>query len=910
MHDVRLTRWAVALLIAAPRAGVALAADGATDAAAWPMLAAGATFVAFGVLAAHRWRRLRAADAAALRQACDEAAAARRTAEAAREQLAETLDALPDLYFELDADGLYLDVHTGQDGLLAAPRQTLAGRRVDEVLPPEAARTVHEALAAAACRGSDYGRCFALDMAGAEHWFELSVTRARARPDLPARFIVLSRDISVRKQADLDRARYRSHLEEEVARRTADLAAAIEEQEAIFDSASVGIVLLKARRIVRTNRRMDEMFGYPAGAQVGQATRIWYASDADWAAVGEEVASLVWAGRTHRRELEVQRRDGSRFWVRMSGRAIDLAQPEKGMVGIIEDITAERAAAEEMQRARQLAEEAARVKADFLANMSHEIRTPMNAIVGMAYLTLRTGLTERQRGYVEKIQVASQHLLGIINDILDFSKIEAGKLVVEHVPFTLDRVLDNVAGLIAGKTAEKELELIVDVADEVPNALVGDPLRVGQILINFANNAVKFTARGEVAIRVTRVADCAGDVMLRFAVSDTGIGIADDQRGRLFRSFEQADTSTTRKYGGTGLGLAISKRLAELMGGEVGFDSTLGFGSTFWFTVRLGRGAAQPRRFVPHADLVGRRMLVVDDNAHARDVLGEMLRRMSFAVTAVESGAAALDEIVRAERAGAPFAVVFLDWQMPERDGIATAGDIRALGLLQPPALVIVTAYGRDELIDAAEHAQIRDVLIKPVTASQLFDTVVRLLSDAGADMPRPGAVEPAPLAADLAPIAGARILLVEDNELNQHVATEMLSQAGLEVDVAENGAVALEQVARHDYALVLMDMQMPVMDGLTATREIRRQPDLAWLPIVAMTANAMSGDRDRCLAAGMQDHIAKPIDPAQLWSVLRRWIAPRQVPAPMRPPAAPAPAGALPTLRDIEGLDVAAGVR
>ena len=856
---------------------------------------------------------------AALQQALGEVEAARRDAEKARDRLVATLEALPDLFFELDADGRYIDVRASRSDLLAAPKGALEGHSVQEMLPAAAAGTILEALAAAERAGSDYGRTIMLDVAGAAHWFELSVTRLRVEPGEAPRFIVLSRDITDREQAELDRARYREHLEQEVALRTADLEAAMAEQQAVFQSAGAGIALIRNRIVVRGNPRLDEIFGYPPGALSGQPTRIWFRNDEEWRTSGEAIRAVIQRGETHVWEQLFRRQDGSPFWARISSRAIDPACPEKGEVGIIEDTTVERVASEDMRMARELAEDALRMKSDFLANMSHEIRTPMNAIVGMAYLALRTDLTERQRDYLDKIQRASQHLLGIINDILDISKIEAGKLVVEHIPFALDRVLDNVTGLIAEKTAAKGLELIVEVDDGVPNDLIGDPLRLGQVLINFANNAVKFTERGEVSIRVGLAAPIDDEVLLRLSVSDTGIGIAEDARSRLFRSFEQADSSTTRKYGGTGLGLVISKRLAELMGGEVGVESEPGVGSTFWFTARLGCGEVLARHFVPRAELLGRRMLVVDDNAHAREVLGEMLRRMSFTVCAVASGAAALDELSRADLSGDPYAVVFLDWQMPVRDGISTADDIRELGLAHRPQLVIVTAYGRDELLGSAERAGVRDVLMKPVTASLLFETVVRLLGEAG---PPPesqvrhagGPVLPT---ADLAQIAGARILLVEDNDLNQQVATEILIQAGLSVDVADNGLRALEMLGRADYDLVLMDMQMPVMDGLTAAREIRKQARLDSLPVVAMTANAMSGDRERCLAVGMQDHVAKPIDPAALWATLMNWIKPRSrlLPAasdvPTKPAVEPSPEGAMAVeLAAVVGLDVAAGVR
>ncbi len=952
-----------------------------------------------------------------------------------RDRLVATLEAIPDLLFELDASGCYLDVYATRDALLAAPREALIGHNVAEVLPPEAARTIVEALAAAMGSGSDYGRVIMLSFGDQPHWFELSVRRKGESAGAASTFIVLSRDITTRKQAEMELARYRDSLEVEVARRTADLAAAIEEQQALFDSASVGIVLMKERHIVRCNRRMDEMFGYAPGEQLGQSTRIWYVDSVAWESTGREVYSQVWRGETHVREQLVVRKNGSRFWARMAGRAVDARHPAKGMVGIIEDITAERDAAEALRlayaeqqaifdsatsgivlivdrllqrcnrklhemfgwpagemvgkstrilyaddaawnvgggevyeqiwrgethrreqmlmrrdgsqfwarltahavdvndhslgsvwiidnigaeraatdamlKAMAMAEEAARVKSDFLANMSHEIRTPMNAIVGMAYLMLKTELGGRQRDYLEKIQASSQHLLGIINDILDFSKIEAGKMVVEHIGFELERMLDNVTSLIAEKTAAKGLELIVDVADDVPANLVGDPLRLGQILVNYANNAVKFTEQGEVAIRVGVLEAGADDVLLRFEVQDTGIGLSAEQRARLFQSFEQADSSTTRKYGGTGLGLAISRRLAELMGGEVGVDSKQGVGSTFWFSVRLPFTAVKGRRTLPDADLRGRRMLVVDDNDNARDVLGEMLRRMSFVTTAVPSGAAALSELLAADAAGQPYELVFLDWQMPERDGVATAGDIRHLSLSRQPQLVMVTAYGRDELIAAASKAGITDILIKPVTASLLFDAVMRLLGAPRVEPVQAGWV-PAERAVDLAPIAGARILLVEDNELNREVASELLHLVGCEVELAENGAIAVEKVAHSRFDCVLMDVQMPVMDGLTATREIRKLPHCADLPIVAMTANAMAGDRERCLDAGMNDHVGKPIDPEVLWATLLRWARRLRLvqPVPVERAVGPRVSDAVLPLTEIAGLDVVAGL-
>ena len=561
--------------------------------------------------------------------------------------------------------------------------------------------------------------------------------------------------------------------------------------------------------------------------------------------------------------------------------------------------------AQALESALVEAQSATRTKSEFLANMSHEIRTPMNAILGMTDLALRTELTAKQRGYMVKVREAAQSLLVIIDDILDFSKIEAGKLRLEARDFSLDEVFDRVISLIGLKAQRKGLELLLKTAPDVPSVLVGDAMRLLQVLVNLCGNAVKFTEQGEIiVVTVQTVASDAGSVVLRFAVQDTGIGLTQEQIVSLFRPFSQVDASSTREHGGTGLGLAICRKLVEMMDGEIGVDSRPGAGSDFHFTARFGVGASDSAARLPrpgaHRDL---RVLVIDDSANSREILHDLLLLLGYAPVVETSGAAGLVELRRAAAVGNPYDLVLLDWRMPGMDGFDVVRALRDDPLPgAPPAILLVTAYGDEDIVrEAAKHA-LAGCLAKPVSASTLLDAIngacgPQRVGPSPADPGRaPGApITPIAGARDEAPAAlrGRRVLLVEDNELNRFVATELLCDvAGMEVTLAGNGHEALEHLRDARFDLVLMDIQMPGMDGLQATRLIRADPSLEGLPVIAMTAHAFARDREQSRAAGMNDHVSKPFEPAQLFEVMLRWLRPAVGHEAASAPTESAPAG------------------
>jgi len=751
-------------------------------------------------------------------------------------------------------------------------------------------------------------------------WVNLTVSTVPKANDETHYLIGVMEEITNLKQAEQKLLLNQIHLEEKVEERTLALKQEISERKKSEDTlrklsqavtqspASVVITDLDGT-IEYVNPKFIEVTGYSLEEVVGNNPRLLHSGEQS-TSFYKKLWDTILAGETWHGELANKKKSGEIYWENATISPIRNTQGQAThFLGIKEDITQQRAARlalrnqvqelaearramlnmlQDLDESKNAAEAAAQAKSDFLANMSHEIRTPMNAILGLTHLTLQTEITSRQQDYLTKIDVSAQNLLGIINDILDFSKIEAGKLKMEVTLFELEDVLQNVGNMISLKAQDKGIEFIISLPSNIPSFLMGDPLRLGQILINLGSNAVKFTHEGEIVIHIELVCEDDDDVELRFSVTDTGIGLSDEQMNLLFQAFSQADASTTREYGGTGLGLAISKQLVELMEGEISVESKPDSGSTFSFTAKFKHANEEQKRIskIPK-NLRTIKALVVDDNETAQEILLDMMSSLVDLVDKADSGEQALEKLIEASECEHPFELVLMDWNMPGMDGIEATRRIKSHPKITlVPTIIMITAFGREKVMQLATDVDMAGVLLKPFTRSTLVDSLMEVFCK---NVKRAGKHKTFFMPEALHKIRGARILVVEDNDINQQVAQEILQGAGFIVELASNGKDAVRMVKAAEkaqfvlqYDAVLMDIQMPVMGGIEATQTIRQWEksrltgeDKHLIPIIAMTAHAMEGDAEKSLVAGMNEHVTKPIDPNRLFSALVKWIKP-----------------------------------
>ena len=794
----------------------------------------------------------------------------RRAEEALREseeRYRTILETIEEGYFEVDLAGNFTFFNGALCRILGYSRDEMLGMNNRQYMDEENARRVYQVFYRAYTTGESYTASDweIVRKSGEKRINESSVSLVRDSKGERIGFRGMVRDITARKQAEAELARRKQFF------------------ESLFVNSPVAIVTLSLERwITSCNPAFERLFGYAHDQVIGRDLDSLITTHAAYEKASVHTEEVMRGEVIH--DVDKRRRqDGSLVDVEIYGVPVITAGEQIGALGIYHDIT-------DLAQAREQAEAADRAKSAFLAAMSHEIRTPLNGVIGMTGLLLDTPLDAQQKQFAETIRFSGENLLTVINDILDFSKIEAGRIELETTDFDLRQVVESIGALFAERAYQKGLELIASVAPNVPPALRGDPFRLGQVLTNLVGNAIKFTERGEVTLRVELVGMHANRVTIRFAVKDTGIGISPEQQEHLFKPFVQADTSTTRKYGGTGLGLAISQRLVEIMEGQIAIESRAGQGSTFWFAVTLEQGTLDGSgRPAPAANLLGARVLIVDDNATNRTILNHQVIAWGMLPGSASSAVEALDRLRAATAAAAsePFDVVLLDMEMPGVDGVGLARAIRADPTIQSVKLILLTSVGRLGDGEAVRKLGLDAALVKPVRQSELYNCLVTVLGITTAEA---GAARQVSSRGTREEGKGVRVLLAEDNVVNQQVATFMLQARGYHVDVAGNGREVLDALARASYDLILMDCQMPEMDGYEATARIRereRGASAHHTPIIALTAHALRGERDRCIAAGMDDYIAKPITPDVFYATLQRWL-PRA--ARRSEPAAPAP--------------------
>ena len=828
------------------------------------------------------------------------------------------------------------------DGVLPTLRDDVGTNYVDICRAaarqaPEAGEVAEGIVDVLAGRTEMFAHEYACHSPDRVQWFCISVTPLRTAT---GGAVVVHSDITKRKRDEAELQQHRDHLEKIVAHRSAELLranAALSDAEAFLRTVADNLPGRVAYWTADTlcgfvNQTYCDWFGKTREELIGRSMEDIF-GPTFFARRAARVRAVL-AGEAQHFERDEQKADGE--WAYASVHYIPDRHEGRvrGFFVLANDFTAMKRnelqlqlVNQQLSDARDVAEAATHAKSAFLANMSHEIRTPMNAIIGLTHLLRREVHEPAPLARLAKVSDAAHHLLDVINDILDLSKIESGKLRLHPTDFAVDAMLSRACSLVADQARAKGLELVI-ATDDLPPVIHGDATRIAQALLNLLSNAVKFTERGSVTLRAAWIDRQAPTLNVRFEVHDTGIGIAADRMGALFTAFEQADGSTTRRYGGTGLGLAITRQLAQLMGGQSGVDSAPGVGSRFWFTAVLAR-ATEPSRATRRGEVAGLRGLLTDDLPEAREALAHMLRQQHVQVDVAASGEETLALADAAAASGNPYDFHIIDWKMDGIDGIETARRLRQRPDRQSPPCVLVSAHDQDSLWRDARAAGIGRVLIKPVSASALHDALVEAMSGgtALATSGEQGRSGVANFDALRETRGGARILLAEDNVVNQEVALELLRSAGLEVDVAVDGSEAVAKGERGGYDLILMDVQMPEIDGLQATRMLRATLGGAHVPIVAMTANAFSEDRQACLAAGMNDHVAKPVDPEALYGTLLRWLPAPVAAAPARqgaPPVAPAPKqppdvspSATPTTMDprsrlasIDGLDIVRGLR